>query len=122
MLSGSGRALFTMVMWIILIVAMIPLTAITVSTLNELVIAIPGILAAAGVLVTGFIWQWGQMPDTASHESTEYLKRNRLTMALRDLSDDELKRLRQRLSNGDIDDDQLARLLDESEASKAKRY
>jgi hypothetical protein len=122
MLSASGRALFTMIMWIILIVAMIPLTAITVNTLQELVIAVPGILAAAGVLVTGFIWNWGQLPDTSHHEVNESLKRNRLTMALRDLSDDELKRLRQRLSNGDIDDEQLARLLDESEASKAKRY
>jgi hypothetical protein len=122
MLTPSGRALFTMIMWIMLIVAMIPLTALTIGTLQEVVIAIPAILAAAGVLVTGFIWQWGQMPDPATHEANESLKRNRLTMALRDLSDDELKRLRQRLASGDIDDEQLARLLDESEASKAKRY
>ena len=120
MLSASGRALFTFIMWALLIGAMIPLTAITISTLQEAVIAIPVVLAVSGIAVTGFIWQWGQMPDTTSHD-TESLKRNRLTMALRDLSDDELKGLRQRLANGDIDDNQLARLLDESEASKAKR-
>lgn len=120
MLSASGRALFTMIMWIMLIVAMIPLTALTISTLEEAVIAIPAILSAAGVLVTGFIWHWGQLPNEAA--SSESAKRSRLAMALRDLSDSELASLRQRLSSGDINDDQLARLLDESEASKAKRY
>lgn len=123
MLTASGRALFTFIMWVLLIGAMIPLTAITIDILQEAVIAIPVVLAVSGIAVTGFIYNWGQLPNESSHDaSSESFKRNRLTMALRDLSDSELASLRQRLASGDIDDDQLARLLDESDASKAKRH
>jgi len=109
-------------MWVLLIGAMIAMTAITIDTLQEAVIAIPVVLAVSGIAVTGFIWNPGHLPNESSHDaSSESFKRNRLTMALRDLSDSELASLRQRLASGDIDDDQLARLLDESEASKAKR-
>jgi len=119
MLSPSGRALFTLMIWVLLIGAMISMSAILSGTLGYAIISIPIILTVAGITVSGFIWNWGQLPRE-SQDTAESLKRNRLTMALRDLSDDELKGLRQRLSNGDVDDDQLARLLDESEASKAK--
>jgi hypothetical protein len=76
----------------------------------------------AGITTTGFIWNGQPASDrSAQTADVEALKRNRLTLALRDLSDNELARLRQRLSDGDIDDELLARLLDESEASKVKR-
>ena len=121
MLSPSGRALFTLIMWFMLIGAMIVLTALLRTTLQEGVIAVTIIFAVVGVAVSGFIWNWGQIPNESHDAAAEVLKRNRLTMALRDLTDDELARLRQRLATGDIDDDQLSRLLDESEAGKLKR-
>jgi uncharacterized membrane protein len=65
---------------------------------------------------------WGRVSNLSEQkDSAEDLKRNRITMALRDLSDSELVRLRQRLASGDVDEEQLMRLMDESESSKAKR-
>jgi len=68
------------------------------------------------------MWKWGEYNDSDSTSELEKSKRNRLSMALRDLSDSELASLRQRLATGDIDQSQLERLLDdESELSKVKR-
>ena len=106
MLSPSGRALFTMIMWIILVVAMIPLTALTISTLEELVIAVPGILATAGVFVTGFIWQWGAQ-DSSTVVEAEKRKRERLDTVLRGMSNEDLVALKRRLAEGDFDEGEL---------------
>jgi hypothetical protein len=109
-------------MWSMFLIAMMILSGLFSRIMEEGVIFVPIMFTVAGIVMSGFIWNWGQLPDTASQDrASEDLKRNRLTQALRNLSDDELHRLRQRLASGDVDDDQLARLLDESEASKAKR-
>jgi hypothetical protein len=120
--SNASRLASTVVIWALLVGAMIALSLIMAPFLEEIVIAIPVIFTVAGVLLSGFIWQWGQMPNEAERIAVaEQFKRDRLTMALRNLSDDELKRVRQRLASGDISDE-LADLLDEeSEISKAKR-
>jgi hypothetical protein len=120
--SNASRLASTVVIWALLLGAMIALSLILAPFLEEIVIAIPVIFTAAGVLLSGFIWQWGQMPNEAERIAvSESLKRNRLTLALRDLSDDELKRVRQRLASGDINDELAELLDDESEISKAKR-
>lgn len=120
--ANAGRLASTVVIWAILVGAMITLSLILAPTLGEIVIAIPVIFTTAGVLLSGFIWQWGQMPNEAEKIAvSENLKRQRLTLALRDLSDDELKRVRQRLASGDISDDVAELLDDESDISKAKR-
>jgi uncharacterized membrane protein len=102
---------------------MIALPITLQNTLQDDVIVFPILFTIAGVLVTGFMWVGSESGSRTSNRtgSREEDKRERLTHALRDLSDNELIRLRQRLASGDIDDDQLARLLDESEAAKAKR-
>lgn len=122
--SNASRLASTVVIWALLVGAMIVLSLILAPYLQEIVITIPVIFTVAGVLLSGFIWQWGQLPNDSERIAVaERFKRDRLTMALRNLSDAELKSLRERLASGDIDDAQLARLLDDqSEASKAKRY
>ena len=118
----SSRLAATVVIWALLIAGMIVLSLLLAPFVGEAVMFILILLTGAGIVLSGFIWNWGQLPNESSHtDSSESLKRSRLAMALRDLSDSELASLRHRLSSGDIDDDQLARLLDESEASKAKR-
>jgi len=88
----------------------------------ELTVSIPTPKGGGGITTTGFMWKWGEYNDSDSTSELEKSKRNRLSMALRDLSDSELASLRQRLATGDIDQSQLERLLDdESELSKVKR-
>jgi hypothetical protein len=118
--SMSSRLAATVTLWLLLIIGMVVVSMLLSPLVGQGVMFIVILFMVAGIILSGFMWNWGRLAN--QNTSSEALKRNRLTMALRDLSDDELKGLRQRLSNGDIDDDQLARLLDESEASKAKRY
>lgn len=117
MLSPVARAVLTVIMWAMFLVGMLVFSLVLSRTMEDAIPFVLILFTVAGLIMSGFIWNWGQLPD----ESREAAKRNRLTLALRNLSDQELLRLRQRLSTGDLDDIQLARLLDESEASKAKR-
>ena len=80
------------------------------------------LFVGAGITTTGFMWKWGDYSDSDPMIELEKSKRNRLSMALRDLSDSELSSLRERLATGDIDQSQLERLMDnESELSKVKQ-
>jgi hypothetical protein len=118
--SPPSRLAATVVIWAMLMAGMVILSTQLAPFVGAGVMFILVLFTLVGLVLSGFIWNWGRL--SSQETSSEALKRNRLTLALRDLSDDELKRLRLRLSNGDIDDEQLGRLLDESEASKAKRY
>lgn len=109
----------TITLWTLMIGAMIALPITLQGTLGDDVIVFPILFTIAGVFVTGFIWV-GSASEERRKEG-EKDKRERLSHALRDLSDDELVRLRQRLSSGDVDEAWLARLIDESTAGKAKR-
>jgi hypothetical protein len=121
-MSVNGRAVLTVIMWGMFLGAMLLTSLGLAPFLGSNVLLVLCMFTLAGITTTGFIWN-GQTGSTNEQvPDTEAMKRNRLTLALRNLSDNELASLRQRLSNGDIDDEQLARLLDESEASKAKRY
>lgn len=119
-MTTNGRAVLTVVMWGMFLGAMLLTSLGLAPFLGSSVLFVLCMFTVAGITTTGFIWN-GQ-PGSTEVTDAEAIKRNRLTLALRDLSDNELASLRQRLSSGDIDDAQLARLLDESEASKAKRF
>lgn len=121
-MTANGRAVLTVIMWSMFLGVMLLTSLGLAPFLGQNVLLVLCIFAVAGITTTGFIWN-GQAGSTdAQTADSEAMKRNRLTLALRNLSDNELATLRQRLASGDIDDEQLARLLDESEASKAKRY
>jgi len=108
--------------WALLMAAMVLLADLLSPSFGQMMMVVLIFLTLIGIMLVGFTWNWGRVSNTANQEtSSESRKRNRLTMALHDLSDSELIRLRQRLSDGDIGDEQLIRLMDESEASKAKR-
>ena len=120
--STSLRFAAIVMGWALLMAAIVTLARLFSPSFAQVMIVVLIFLTLIGITLLGFTQNWGRVSNTDSQEtSSEARKRNRLTMALHDLSDSELIRLRQRLASGDIDDDQLARLLDESEASKAKR-
>ena len=122
-MNFEKRAELTLKIWGVMIAGLVISMLFTVNTLGVWALGLALLIISAGIVTTGFMWNWG---DAASHidtvEDAEKAKRNRLSSALRDLSDSELANLQRRLSQGDINDDQLARLLEEeSELGKLKR-
>jgi hypothetical protein len=116
------RAELTMKIWGVLMAGMVLSMLFTAEKLGVWSLGIPVMLVIAGIATTGFMWKWGEYSDAAPMLDAEKAKRDRLSLALRDLSDSELASLRQRLASGDIDQNQLERLLDDqSELSKVKR-
>jgi hypothetical protein len=88
------------------------------------IIPIVFITLVAGVLATGFIWDWGSggqnsatdkmLQDMIEGESEqEKRKRDRLSQALSQLSDSQLHALREGIRTGDIDDERLRYMLGE---------
>ncbi|MDQ7026631.1 MAG: hypothetical protein Q9P44_13870 [Anaerolineae bacterium] len=84
-------------------------------------------LFGAAVLCTGFVWNWGRIEGDGrrrrkqknqqfdyDYDYDEKRKRNRLSKALKTLSNDELVQLRERISRGEIDDEDLASVLGEN--------
>jgi len=72
----------------------------------------------AGIMSTGFIWNWGRHPQVNDQsneekrsEAREKRKREQLDEALRNLSDDQLEALRHGLSSGTITEDRLEMML-----------
>lgn len=116
------RAELTLKIWTALMFGMIVTMLFTADKLGVWSLGIPVLLVGAGITTTGFMWKWGEYSEVDSSIEVERARRNRLSLALRELSDSELANLRQRLATGDIDEAQLERLLDdESELSKVKR-
>jgi len=125
-MNFEKRAELTLKMWALMMAALVLTMLFTAGNLGVFwSFGIAALIIGAGITTTGFMWNWGDTAkfDAANNSSEiEDAKRNRLALALRDLSDSELARLQQRLSEGDIDERQLARLLDEhSELEKVKR-
>ena len=120
--STSLRFAAIVMGWALLMAAIVTLARLFSPSFAQVMIVVLIFLTLIGITLLGFTQNWGRVSNTDSQEtSSEARKRNRLTMALHDLSDSELIRLRQRLASGDIDDDQFVRLMDERDASKAKR-
>lgn len=118
------KAIATAVVWTMITGGFLLAFIFVGETLGEAIIGMVFLMLLAGVLVSGFVWNWGRI-DTAGSMSDaldsemryrEKRKNDRLGQALRDLSNDELMRLRQRLASGEIDEQDLeAALGDEAE-------
>jgi hypothetical protein len=120
--STSARLVVTILGWALLMAVMVLLAQLLSPSFGALMKIFVILFTLLGVMILGFGWMWGRVSNLSEQkDAAEDLKRNRITMALRDLSDSELVRLRQRLASGDVDEEQLMRLMDESESSKAKR-
>ena len=85
-------------------------------TIIHLIIAI--VLAVAGLVGTGMLWNWGTVgmftEMNVADKQHEKPKRDHIEKALKDLStlsDEELMILKQRLSTGEINDDMLHQYL-----------
>lgn len=99
-------------------------------SLGEEVLGFFFMLFAAAALSTGFVWDWGQVPGKEGQRShqgkqknegydydeslDEKRKRDRLSAALKSLSDEELIRLRSQITRGDVQEEELASLLDDN--------
>jgi len=107
-MDSKQRFDLTRFIWMSLMFAVIAVTVF--ADLGGVIVPVLIFLLGAGVLVTGFIWNWGdgslsKNTSAASSVSDEFFgkrKRDDLDVMLRNLSDDELLRLRRRLSDGDL--------------------
>lgn len=86
------------------------------------------LMLAAGVLVSGFIWQGAGKSSSAADPrmaatdaEIEKAKRERIEMVLRDLSDEQLEVLRQRLATRAITDEDLRYMLDDDGELRVRR-
>jgi hypothetical protein len=128
--SGTfWQALATIVIWTMVTGGIALGGVFLVGSMGEEVLGYFFMLFAAAVISTGFIWDWGRLPGDSHRRKRhaeqdnynydfdlvgdEKRKRDRLSDALRTLSDDELLRLRQRIADGEIDEDDLAYVMRE---------
>lgn len=119
------RAVSTIVIWSILLVSIIIVSIFLPAMVGEDVIAVYLFLVIAATISTGAIWNAGSRSEgrkakpQAQQEAeavalisdeSEKRKNDRLTNALRQLSDDELISLRRRINSGDVDEQRLVEL------------
>lgn len=114
------RAVTTMTIWALLLVAIIIVSIFLPASLGEDIIAVYLFLAIAGAVSTGAVWSSNNSSektkdklDAASTGEIEKRKNDRLASALQQLSDDELVSLRERINRGEVDERQLATLFDD---------
>jgi uncharacterized membrane protein len=132
------KAVATVVVWTMVVGAIVLSSVFLGPSLGEDIIAIIFMVMAAAVVSMGFVWNWGQVEGQQKANQHQNKRTNRdddeadlydellytagatgkrkngddrLSDALRSLSDDELIRLRQRLANGEITEDELAAAL-----------
>lgn len=127
-MDSKQRIDLTRFIWMSLMFAVIAVTVF--ADLGGVVVPVLIFLLGAGVLVTGFIWNWGDgslngkkiSTGDISDEFFSKRKRDDLDVMLRNLSDEELLRLRRRLSDGDLTEQMIyEELLSEDGKYKAKR-
>lgn len=121
------QALTTIVIWVLVIVGTAIGSVFLAPQMGEEVMGFFFLLFGVALVCTGFIWKWGQMPGQAKqgkqkNESYGYemdyeekRKHDRLSNALKSLSDDDLIRLRERIARGEIQEEDLASVLREDE-------
>lgn len=128
-LGTFWQALATIIIWAMVIAGTALGGVFLVPQMGDEVLGFFFMLFAAAVICTGFVWKWGQLPGQAQqrhgkqkNESYDYemgydekRKRDRLSNALKSLSDDDLIRLRERIARGEIQEDDLASVLGEDE-------
>ncbi len=125
-IEAFWRAIATIVIWT-MVVGGFALTGIFMAdALGDGIVMVVFLLLGAAVASTGFVWNWGNMRGsskvswhdwgeqmTFDETRTEKRKADRISAALRNLSDDELVRLRQRIARGEITDEDLEAALAE---------
>ena len=123
------KAIATIVIWV-MVVASIAITGVFLApNMGDDAIGAIFIVVAAAIVTNGFIWNWGSTGqrklDKKERESAEdelydlassvgeKRKRDRLAVALSQLSDGELHNLRSKIRNGEIDEQDLAEILNQ---------
>ena len=121
------QALTTIVIWAMVMVGTGIGSVFLAPQMGEEVMGFFFLLFGVALVCTGFIWKWGQIPgqtkqNKQKNESYGYemdyeekRKHDRLSNALKALSDDDLIRLRERIARGEIQEDDLASVLREDE-------
>ncbi len=113
-MDSNQRVELTRFIWVALMIATVVVTVF--GDLGGTIVPVLLFMLGAGVMVTGFVWNWGDgslVKQQASRGSIseeffgEKRKRDELDDVLRDLSDEELIRLRQRLSDGTLTEELL---------------
>lgn len=123
------KAIATIVVWV-MVVASVAITGVFLAPqMGDDAMGAIFMVVAAAVVTNGFIWNWGstgqrkmdkkqreaaedELYDMASSVG-EKRKRDRLAVALSQLSEGELESLRSRIRSGEIDEQDLAEILNE---------
>ena len=127
-LGTFWQALTTIVIWVLVIAGTAIGSVFLAPQMGEEVMGFFFLLFGVALVCTGFIWKWGQLPNQGKNQGKqkneaydyemsyeEKRKRDRLSHALKSLSDDDLIRLRERIARGEIQEDDLASVLGEDE-------
>ena len=127
-MGAFWQALTTIVIWAMVMVGTGIGSVFLAPQMGEEVMGFFFLLFGVALVCTGFIWKWGQMPGQAKNQGKqkneaygyemdyeEKRKHDRLSNALKALSDDDLIRLRERIARGEIQEDDLASVLGEDE-------
>lgn len=118
------RIRLTRTIWGMMIMGTVFGSLFTVAHLGAAVLGLVFILAAAAIVMTGFIWQWGApfaSQSSAGYAESEQAKRDRIEAVLRRLSDTQLYHLRERLASGELTDEDLGAMLEDEGSLKRKR-
>jgi len=122
------QALTTIVIWVLVIAGTAIGSVFLAPQMGEEIMGFFFLLFGVALVCTGFIWKWGQIPGQqqgkqknkayeyeADYNYEEKRKHDRLSNALKSLSDDDLIRLRERIARGEIQEEDLASVLREDE-------
>ncbi len=110
-MRDNQRIELTRFIWVALMLTVIIVTIF--GNLGGTIVPVLLFLLGAGVLVSGFIWNWGdgslnkQSSVSVSEDMFGKRKRDELDAVLRNLSDEELIRLRRRLGEGSLSEEML---------------
>lgn len=133
------KAIATMAIWTMSFVSIVVGSIFVAPVMGEDFLGFIFMVMAAAVVTSGFVWNWGRLPqdainDRLKNEQEDRKKKNqgasddeyydlfysqtgkrknndRLASALRQLSDDELVRLRDRIASGELREEDLEDVL-----------
>lgn len=127
--STFWKAIATIVVWVMVVITFALTGVFLAPQMGDDAMGAIFMVVAAAIVTNGFIWQWGSTGqrkfDRKKREETEdelydmassvgeKRKRDRLAVALSQLSDGELENLRSRIRSGEIDEQDLAEILNE---------
>jgi hypothetical protein len=110
-MKDNQRYDLTRFIWVSLLLTALGMTIF--GDLGGVIVPVLLFVLGAGVVVTGFIWNWGdgslnkQSSVSVSEDMFGKRKRDEWDDVLRNLSDEELIRLRRRLSDGTLTEEML---------------